>query len=1724
MFKLRLFLLVGFLFSMNTGYSAAPNWSVNPSAFQFSMTVTAVANINCVELQNPSNLVAAFVGSTCRGVANTSTVINGRFIASMIVYSNLAQGENIILKIYNASNDSVYDATGTILFQDNASYGVTSSPFTVRNNNNPTDILLSNNTVVEGLPINTSIATISSLDPDTSDTFTYALVSGTGSTDNSNFNIIGNVLRTSIVMSSVQKPSHQIRIRTTDSRGCSFDKFFTINVSGVNSPPTQIVLSDSSINENMPANSVIGTLTAIDENIGETFVFTLVPGVGSIDNGSFNILGASLRTSQSFNYELKSAYSIRIRVTDSGNNTFERQVSISINDVNDPPTNILLNGNSTGASFAENRPIGSHIATLTTIDEDVADQHTYSFLNMQGSDNSLFIIVGNSLRTNALFDFEARQNYVVFVQTNDGKGGTFNKQFSLMVTDSNDAPTDISISSQSVEENKPAGTYVGKLITTDPDINDVNFVYSFVSGQGSGGNSQFFIRNDSLFTNAIFDFEVVSSYSIRLNTSDGNGGNFQKVFTISIIDVNDPPTDINISSNQIPENRPSNTVIGQLSTIDQDAGNTFIYTLVPGVGATDNNSFNISGNNLRSSIPFDYETKNTYSIRIRTTDNAGGTFEKQFTIQVTDEIDSPTDVRISDSSVYENMPINTVIGLLSSINQDSVPHTYSFSNVSGNDNSLFTIIGNQLRTNSVFDFESRNLYTIYITSTAAPGASLTKLFQIYIKDTNDTPVDISLSSKSITENRPIGSYIGKFSTTDPDSWDAHTYQLATGAGANGNGNFFIQNDTLFAATLLDFETQNTYSVRVRTTDLGGLFFEKIFTITVNDSNDVPTGITLTSTSVSENQPIGTAIATLNSVDADANQTHTYSLVAGPGSTDNPLFRIVGNQLRTNMIFNFEQKNLYSIRLQTNDGNGGIFSDSFAITILDANDAPTNILLSNNTVVENSNFGTTIGKFSTIDEDTSDNHTYTLANVPGNENQFFFIFNDELKTNALFDFETKKIYTVFVQSSDGQASIIRQFLINVLDSNDAPSNILLTNQSIEENLPSLTFISRLFTQDEDLSDIHTYSLVPGIGSNDNSNFVIVGDSLLSNTSFNFEAKNLFSIRIRSTDIGGLFLEKQFNVNILDVNDAPSDIVLSSNEITENRPTRSLIGSFTSVDEDQGDKFTYALVSGIGATDNNLFIIQGNELRSNRVFNYEDKQQFSIRVATNDGRGGVFEKEFKINILDTNDAPTNIVLVNNAVAENAPIGRLITLITTIDQDSNDQHVYDFVNISGNNNDKFMIVGDQLRTAEMFNYEVKNFYVLYIRSTDLGGASIIRQFIIDIIDSVDAPTNIDISNISIAENQPIGSLVGTLTSVDEDQLDGFVYTLVSGAGSTDNLSFFTINDSLLSSIIFDYETKSNYSIRIRSTDATNAFFEKQFNIQVLDANDAPTSISMTNQSFKENEPVRTFVGDFNTEDVDAGDLHRYRLVSGTGDDDNALFIIEDNKLLTRFSADYEQKNTYSIRVSSTDLGGEFIEASFTISVIDVPEKPIMLNQTFSVREDARRGDVVGTLVSLSPDVNANLKYYFVDDIFEPFEIDNNTGDLKVSARLDYRKARRYVYKIFVVDEQTIPTYDTATLTINIIEVIKPNAPLPVNNFLSPNGDGINDFFEIENIELYKDYSLVIYNELGMEVFRVATNYQNNWDATFNGRSLSNGTYFYVLYNPVTNDEFKGSINLYR
>ena len=132
----------------------------------------------------------------------------------------------------------------------------------------------------------------------------------------------------------------------------------------------------------------------------------------------------------------------------------------------------------------------------------------------------------------------------------------------------NATPTDISLSSMSVDENVTIGTTLGSFLTTDSDSGDTH-TYSLVSGIGDIDNSSFIVSGANLLTNTSIDYETKTSYSIRIQTSDGTD-TYSKSFTISVNDINEDIDNDGIN-NDI-DNCPAVANIDQIDTDSDGKG------------------------------------------------------------------------------------------------------------------------------------------------------------------------------------------------------------------------------------------------------------------------------------------------------------------------------------------------------------------------------------------------------------------------------------------------------------------------------------------------------------------------------------------------------------------------------------------------------------------------------------------------------------------------------------------------------------------------------------------------------------------------------------------------------------------------------------------------------------------------------------------------------------------------------------------------------------------------------------------------------------------------------------------------------------------------------------------------------------------------------------------------------------------------------------------------
>ena len=170
---------------------------------------------------------------------------------------------------------------------------------------------------------------------------------------------------------------------------------------------------------------------------------------------------------------------------------------------------------------------------------------------------------------------------------------------------------------------------------------------------------------------------------------------------------------------------------------------------------------------------------------------------------------------------------------------------------------------------------------------------------------NQAPTDLALSSASILENVAAGATIGSLITTDPNPGNTFSYALVTGAGSTNNSLFTIDaTGNLKSTAAFNFESNNSLSIRVRTTDQGGLFFEKSFAINVIDLPEMMGGAVIGDGSAQRSLVKQMVVTFDGPITIDAGAFAVNKRGAGGGSVTTTINSTVNGQNQTVVTLNF----------------------------------------------------------------------------------------------------------------------------------------------------------------------------------------------------------------------------------------------------------------------------------------------------------------------------------------------------------------------------------------------------------------------------------------------------------------------------------------------------------------------------------------------------------------------------------------------------------------------------------------------------------------------------------------------------------------------------------------------------------------------------------------------------------------------------------------------------
>ena len=350
-------------------------------------------------------------------------------------------------------------------------------------------------------------------------------------------------------------------------------------------------------------------------------------------NGTANVSGNG-SSPATFDYTPHANYvgsdSFAVRVEDGRGGSDSMTVNVYIDSINDVPT---IGGTSPTTVTEDN----TYAFSPTAGDVDVGDMLTFTIENKPPW-------AGFNTFTGALTGLPTNNDVgltsgIVIAVWDDGAPplSASLPAFNLEVVNVNDAPSIGGTPAVSVPEDS---AYAFTPVAGDMDV---GYVLTFSIANKPAWASFDIVTGVLAGTPTQSDVGTTEGVVITV-TDDGIPPLSASLdaFSVEVSPTNDAPTDIELSDSEVPENAPSETVVGTLVTIDEDLGDNHTYALVAGAGGIDNGSFSIDGDQLRTTDVFDYETKDIYGVRIQTTDSAAVPFEKAFVIQVTDALEYPT--------------------------------------------------------------------------------------------------------------------------------------------------------------------------------------------------------------------------------------------------------------------------------------------------------------------------------------------------------------------------------------------------------------------------------------------------------------------------------------------------------------------------------------------------------------------------------------------------------------------------------------------------------------------------------------------------------------------------------------------------------------------------------------------------------------------------------------------------------------------------------------------------------------------------------------------------------------------------------------------------------------------------------------------------------------------------------------------------------------------------
>ena len=1568
--------------------------------------------------------------------------------------------------------------------------------------------------VPEGSLAETSVATFLATDPE-GDPITWELIDGNVDVDGDGVDAFRLSSSGQLIINDADDidfesgvTSFNLVAEVTDDEGASSQATFTVNITNVDEPPAIDPNQNLtfSLAEDAPLNTVVGTLAATDSDPGSVFTWTILSGNGP-DSDTDTTLPFGINSNgeifvadpDDIDFESgNTTYTLEVQVADQTGLTDTVTVTINLTNVNEAPEITTPVG---PFDVSEDTPQGAVVGAIAATDPD-GDSIIWSIAgdnpDLDGDGNGAFAIDsnGNLIINDADdLDFETLPNsFDLEVTAADASGATDTEIVTVNVTAANEAPTDIALSNDIVDENTPGAT-VGTLTVTDPDAGDT-FTFTVDDPR--------FVFNGSdlqLAADVSLDYETEPTVTIEITATDAGGLSYTETFTINVFDLSEAPVIAPGQVLTVPENSPEGTTVGTVSAADPegDISNWLIDDASNADADGDGEfAFGIDGSGsifVNDADEIDFETTPTYTLGVTAIDEDGNISTENVTVNVTNVNEPPIITPGQVFTIPENSPIGSLIGTPVDVT-DPENNFSRFRIIDGNvDNDgdgvrafgispagqLFVLDNGDL------NFEAfPTSYTLTLEASDRQGLISTETITINVTNVNEPPFIPAGQAFDVDENSPTGTEVGTIVGNDPDG-DIASWQIVSG---DPNGAFTIDADgviTVADPALLDFEAGPTsYTLQVTATDSGGVTSSpRNVIVTVNNINEAPV-ITepLPALDVDENAANGTVVGTIAATDPE-NNIVSWEIVSPDNDGDGTSAFAIDNNGQITVAdgdeLDFESLMSVDVEVTVTDAEG--LSDTATVTIElnPVNEAPDVEPDQSFTISEGAANNDIVGAIAFTDVDgVNEVGSIEFVDNDGDGTAAFGVDanNNIIVTDAdELDFETNPIYTLDVTVTDaGGLSDTETVTITVTDVVEPPEITPGQVFTVPEDSEDGTAVGTVEAVDSD-GDIAAWEIFGGnVDADDDGEllFEIDGSGNITvndGDELDFETTPTYTLDVRVIDGQGNEATDTVTVNVGDVNEPPIITPGQVFNIAENSPLNTTVGTVAATDL-EGNLAGFRIVSGNPNNDGDGVVAFGIN-NQGRIFvtdpgdlNFEAfPTSYTLTVEARDSLGLTSTETITVNITNVNEPPFIPAGQAFDVDENSPTGTEVGTVLGNDPDGN---IANWEILTGDTNGTFAIDADGVITVAdpaLLDFEAgPTSYTLQLRATDADGQSSTRNVTVTVNNVQEAPIITEpLPALAVDENAANGTVVGTIAATDpENDIVGWEITSPDADG--DGTPAFAIDDNGQITVAdgdeLDFESLMSVDVDVTVTDSTGLTDTATVTIELNPVNEAPDVEPDQSFTISEGAANNDIVGAIAFTDVDGvNEVGSIEFVDNDGDGTAAFGVDANNNIIVTDAdeLDFETNPIYTLDVTITDEGGLSDTETVTINLTNVEEPPVIApDQVFTIPENSMDGDAVGTVEAVDSDgdiaawaiLSGNVDTDNDGELL--FEIDN-AGNITVNDgdELDFETTPSYDLGVRVIDGQG--NIADATVTVEVDNVNEPPTVDPGQTFTVPENSPI-------------------------------------------------------------------------